>query len=268
MIPAWNHHYPDPNRLRQEVECLAECFVEALLDSITRRELRGIYLKGSAKKRWESLLDYVPEISDVDMHVWFRGDDTWRSHLGTVPQALDVQRKAEISYRAKIAHPLHEPRPQLIVMNKMVAELGDFVLSPRSTVQVLFGEEFPKGDYSHAGSHKARGMRPTDQGCGVSQCSASSGSRQAGKIHLGVGSRPGLARLAHRAAGASHLRRGNGGGVEPEPHQSGAQTERPGPRPPGRQLHQVLSVGVGILPLGLRKKPTPAAPSSALPPKR
>ena len=147
MRPTWDSRYPDPDRLRQEVDCLAECYAEALLDSIPRSELRGVYLKGSAKKLWESPLDYVPEVSDVDMHVWFHGDDTWRSHLGILPQALDVQRKAELCYRAKIDRPLHEPRPQLIVMNKMVAELPDFVLSPRATVHVLFGEEYPEGDY-------------------------------------------------------------------------------------------------------------------------
>ena len=146
--PTWDKRYPDPDRLRDEVERLAESFVEALLDSIPRSEVRGIYLKGSAKKRWDSPLDYVPEISDVDMHIWFHGDNTWRRHLGTLSQAMEVQRKVELRYRSKISQPLHEPRPQLIVMNKMMAKFDDFVFSPRSTVRVLFGEVYPLGDYS------------------------------------------------------------------------------------------------------------------------
>ncbi len=146
--PTWNGRYPDAGRLRGEVERLAECFVEALLDSIPRSEVRGIYLKGSATKRWDSPLDYVPEISDVDMHLWFHGDDTWRRHLGTLSQAMDVHRKVELRYRSKISQPIHEPRPQLIVMNKLMAEFDDFVFSPGSTVRVLFGEDYPEADYS------------------------------------------------------------------------------------------------------------------------
>ena len=150
MIPAWSTRYPDPARLRHEVECAAESFVEALLQHIPRGEIRGIYLKGSAHKRWDTPIDYVPEISDVDMHVWFHEDDSWRRHLGTVSQAIEVQRSAELGYTSKVGRPLHEPRPQLIVMNKMMAELDDFVLSPQATVKVLYGDCYPEGDYSDA----------------------------------------------------------------------------------------------------------------------
>jgi hypothetical protein len=149
MVATWSARYLDRDRLRREVQCLAECFVEALLDSIPRPEVRGVYLKGSAKKRWESPIDYVPEISDVDMHVWFIEDDSWRRHLGTVSQALEVQRKVELRYRSEVSQPLHEPRPQLILMNKLMTELDGFVFSPRRTVQVLYGEDYPAGDYSN-----------------------------------------------------------------------------------------------------------------------
>ena len=57
--------------------------------------------------------------------------------------------EVELRYRSKISQPLHEPRPQLLVMNKVMAEMDDFVHAPRLTVRVLFGEEYPKGDYSH-----------------------------------------------------------------------------------------------------------------------
>ena len=34
-------------------------------------------------------------------------------------------------------------------MNKTMAEMDDFIHVPRPTVRVLFGGEYPKGDYSH-----------------------------------------------------------------------------------------------------------------------
>ena len=146
--PNWDSRYPDRDTLRSEAVCLAECFRDELLALIPEREIRAIYLKGSVVKPWESPLDYVPEVSDVDMHVWFRDDAAWPRYLGTVSQALDVQKGVEARFAARVPLPLHEPRPQLIVMNKMMAEHEGFLHSPRSTVSVLYGEEYPEADYS------------------------------------------------------------------------------------------------------------------------
>ena len=65
-----------------------------------------------------------------------------------MPKALDVQKGVEALYFARIIRPLHQPRPQLIVMNKLMVELEHFVHSPRSTVRVLYGEDYPEADYS------------------------------------------------------------------------------------------------------------------------
>ena len=151
-LPKWDSRYPDRDRLRLEAECLAECFRDQLLSLIPDGEIRAIYLKGSVVKRWESALDYVPEVSDVDMHVWFHDDAAWPKYLGTVPQALEVQRGVEARFAARISRPLHEPRPQLIVMNKMMAEFEDFLHSPRLIVRVLYGENYPEADYSGSAS--------------------------------------------------------------------------------------------------------------------
>ena len=144
----WDSRYPDLNRLRAEVMCLAECVRDQLLAQIPETEIRGIYLKGSALKPWESPLDYVPEVSDVDLQVWFHHDAAWPEFLGTVSKALEVQKGVEMRFLSRIPVPLHEPRPQLIVMNKLMTDLDHFVHSPRSTVGVLYGDDYPLADYS------------------------------------------------------------------------------------------------------------------------
>ncbi len=146
--PTWGSRHPDRDTLRREAECLAECFRDQLLALIPGGAIRAIYLKGSVVKPWESPLDYVPEVSDVDMHIWFRDDAAWPMYLGTMPQALEVQAGVEARFAARVPRPLHEPRPQLIVMNKMMAEHEGFLHSPRSTVKVLYGEEYPEANYS------------------------------------------------------------------------------------------------------------------------
>ena len=60
---------------------MAESIVEALLDEIPPEEIRGIYLMGSGQKEWDSPIDYVPEISDVDIHIQFYSDTVWRQYI-------------------------------------------------------------------------------------------------------------------------------------------------------------------------------------------
>ncbi len=147
--PQWDGRFPDRDQLRTETRCLAVCVRDQLLALIPEDEIRGIYLTGSAVKPWDSPLDYVPEVSDVDIHASFRDDISWRKHLDTVPLALDVQAAIEACFENRCPRALHRPRPQLLVLNKLMAERKGFVYAPRSTVVVLQGEPYPKDDYSN-----------------------------------------------------------------------------------------------------------------------
>jgi hypothetical protein len=74
VLPPWNEVYPDPALLRREALCLANAFAGALLEMIPEQDIAGIYLKGSTLKEWESPIDYVAEVSDVDIHLLFADD--------------------------------------------------------------------------------------------------------------------------------------------------------------------------------------------------
>ncbi len=146
-LPDWNDGYPDPERLRYEVSCMTKAIVETLLDRIPNDEIRAIYLKGSAKKQWDTPIDYVPEASDLDVHVWFH-DDEWESSLfSDLDQAIAVQRDIEGRYRRKCPQPIHTPRPQIMIVNDLLRKPG-YMHSPPDSVRVLFGEDCPAADYS------------------------------------------------------------------------------------------------------------------------
>ncbi len=147
MPPKWSDRHPDRDRLRAETRCLAACVRDLLLAHVTETEIRGIYLTGSTVKPWDSPLDYVPEVSDVDIHVAFHADNAWRQYLDTVPRALAIQAEIEVCFAKRIAQPLHHPRLQLLVMNQLMAERPGFVYAPQSTVVVLHGEAYPHDDY-------------------------------------------------------------------------------------------------------------------------
>ncbi len=146
--PQWRARHPDRDQLRAETRGLAECVRDQLLALFPEDQIRGIYLTGSAVKPWDSPLDYVPEVSDVDIHVSFRDDSAWRQHLDTVPRALEMQAAIEACFENRCPRALHRPRPQLLVLNKLMAERPGFVYSPQSTVVVLHGEAYPQDDYS------------------------------------------------------------------------------------------------------------------------
>ena len=107
--PQWGARHPDRDQLRAESRCLAECVRDQLLALIPEDEIRGIYLTGSTVKAWDSPLDYVPEVSDVDIHVSFRNDSAWREDLDTVLGALEVQAAIEAASRSVARRPFTVP---------------------------------------------------------------------------------------------------------------------------------------------------------------
>lgn len=154
-LPHWDENYPDRAILASEVEDMVHAFAEILLQEVPRRDIRGIYLKGSAQKEWESPLDYVPELSDVDIHLLLAEGSPAENQLRAPELALEIQRKIEKQYFLKNPEPLHVPRPQVLLLNQLQGE-EDYVPSPRCTVRVVFGEDYPLGDYSD--EHSIRTM--------------------------------------------------------------------------------------------------------------
>jgi hypothetical protein len=144
MNITWDKRYPDAAALRREVECMVGAYVDELLRKIPESELAGMYFKGSAQKEWTSPLDYVPELSDVDVHVLFGDDEGAVKYLGSPEQALELQAAVEAAYLAEVPRPLHVPRPQLLVLNSLLND-ADFVQTPAEAITVLRGRHYPEG---------------------------------------------------------------------------------------------------------------------------
>lgn len=121
---------------------MLDAILAGVRNAIPLEDICGIYFKGSAQKQWESILDYVPEISDVDVHILFRKNEYQKKYLGTPEQTLDLQEHIEHIFYDKITEPLHVPRPQILVLNEFMKD-RDFVYSPVSAMTVLFGSELP-----------------------------------------------------------------------------------------------------------------------------
>jgi hypothetical protein len=139
---AWDAVRADPAELRLDVDAIAEAVRAALLESLPRDSIRAIWFTGSAAKDWTSPVDYVPELSDVDVHVWLaEGRDDARRALNDLASALRRHEIMERMFRELRPAPSHTPRVQVVLHNELLA-LDDYLPAPRSVVRTLHGEEY------------------------------------------------------------------------------------------------------------------------------
>ncbi len=133
----WDNSYPDPAQLRLEIAAMQQAVLEALFSQMGREAFVGIYAKGSALKPWDSPLDYVPELSDLDLQLVMRDPQL----LNNLELALAVQADFEARFSKRIAQPIHLPRPQIQVINHFLHN-PSFSPSPHKTVQTLYGKPY------------------------------------------------------------------------------------------------------------------------------
>jgi hypothetical protein len=146
-IPDWKDKYLPRDILKKEISFMIYAYINAVMKHIPEKEIKGIYFKGSAQKKWDSPLDYVPELSDFDMHLLFNDDNAVDRYLGNPTQAMDILADAEDLFSQQVEKPLHIPRPQLMILN-LLMKWKTYMSSPVNAVSVLYGRPYPLSDYS------------------------------------------------------------------------------------------------------------------------
>ena len=130
----------DAVRLRAEAEAMVDAVAGVLVD-LLGDGFTSLWFKGSAQKRWDSRIDYVPELSDVDIH--FRADAASLARLADLDVALGVHAEIGARFAAACPDPLHLPRPQLVSIDDM-ERLPHYVPAPPGAVRTLYGAPPPK----------------------------------------------------------------------------------------------------------------------------
>jgi hypothetical protein len=132
QLPRWDDSYPDPLAIRREVDAMVDAVSGALISALGDA-LAGLWLKGSTTRPWDSPLDYVPELSDVDLHYSLGGP------VDLTTDAI-VSLHAEIDRRFAEAAPgaLHTPRPQLLAIDN-VESIPGYIPVPLAAVRTLHG---------------------------------------------------------------------------------------------------------------------------------
>lgn len=124
---------------------MADVVTDALLATLPGSSVRGIYYKGSAVKPWDSPIDYVPEVSDVDLHVWFldEASATGSAAMVDIDGGLRRHELVEQAWHERRPTPAHVPRVQVVVMNEFARD-ASYVPSPAASVRKLHGEPYPQ----------------------------------------------------------------------------------------------------------------------------
>jgi hypothetical protein len=137
----WTKKYPSQDILRKEIQAEVDAAMEMVFKTFGKKNIRGIYFKGSASKKWDSIIDFVPEFSDIDIHVLFNEDNLMHKMIGKVPEALRFGKEIEAAFMKRIKKPLYLPRLQLLSLNEMHKK-DFFVPSPIKIVQTIYGVDY------------------------------------------------------------------------------------------------------------------------------
>ena len=136
-LPPWDGRYPSAELIRAECDAMRGCILEALLRSLGEDAFIGIYAHGSSLKQWDSPIDYVPEVSDVDIQLVLKHPELLTEDLD---RALAIAEEYELRFRDRFPAMLHLPRPQIQVINKEL-EIPEFLPSPPGSSRTLFGRK-------------------------------------------------------------------------------------------------------------------------------
>ncbi|MFW9893051.1 MAG: hypothetical protein ACFFFO_12650, partial [Candidatus Thorarchaeota archaeon] len=102
--------------------------------------LEYVYAKGSALKKWDSHIDYVPIISDVDIHIGIHDDmPLFVGSSDDFDVALDLSAKCEGEFIERRPDNLHIPRMQVIETRFL--KQSDKYTPPRlKDIRILYGK--------------------------------------------------------------------------------------------------------------------------------
>ena len=128
------------NRLveaKKDVEAAITVWGELIPERMGDR-IHYAMLKGSVLKSWESLVDYVPVISDLDIHIGTINDQPiFPQNRNGFLYSLETTKLYEERFNALRPDHIHIPRPQVV---KMEPQHEEWLPERTDDVLTLFGE--------------------------------------------------------------------------------------------------------------------------------
>lgn len=131
------------SQLKEDIKSALSIWHDLLKD-FHGDNLLYIYSKGSAIKNWDSVIDYVPVISDIDIHYGVHEITKLFSDPNPREASLKISLEYEMRFNKENPNKIHIPRPQVMCINSLQDNVP-FVHPLETSVKMLCGE-FPKHD--------------------------------------------------------------------------------------------------------------------------
>ncbi|MHA2362416.1 MAG: hypothetical protein ACXAC7_00560 [Candidatus Hodarchaeales archaeon] len=126
------------NSAYKDIQACLQIWTELLLNKFPD-DIECIYSKGSAIKPWVTKIDYVPILSDVDIHVKFSHSREDIFQILTIDEAIEITALYEEKFYSNVTKPIHLPRVQLNNVNRLIKD-PDFTPPRNKDVKILFGD--------------------------------------------------------------------------------------------------------------------------------
>ncbi len=135
-MPDWSDLQ---ERARCDVEAGLKAWITVMKEDLGTR-IRYAYTKGSASKKWETPIDYVPIISDVDIHIMLHDDDPFFTGSSeSFDESLFLSKRYEDEFLHLQPDYLHIPRSQIMTINKLATDL-EYVPPRPQDIRALVGD--------------------------------------------------------------------------------------------------------------------------------
>ena len=95
------------------------------------KSIEYAYAKGSATKNWDTYIDYVPVLSDVDIHIKIKEHSRFLDDDNSFHESVNISELYETRFLEQNPNYFHLPRMQIIKINDLEKKI-DFV-HPRIT---------------------------------------------------------------------------------------------------------------------------------------
>ncbi|MFX0120954.1 MAG: hypothetical protein ACFFCU_18730 [Promethearchaeota archaeon] len=124
---------------REDIEHSLEVWKSLLINEFSDK-IDYIYAKGSAVKPWQSPFDYVPILSDIDIHIMLKKNKSlFCNGLNAFKKSLEISEKYERIFTKKFPNTLHLPRTQLVIINHLLKSL-DYIPPRSNDVKIVYGD--------------------------------------------------------------------------------------------------------------------------------
>jgi len=141
-----SQHSEYMEQARKEINSCFEIWRE-LFQKDYSKTVKYAYAKGSSTKNWDSYIDYVPVLSDVDIHIKLFDNAQFLNDINSFQEALNLSETYESRFIENNPNYFHLPRTQIIKIDDLV-KLVDYVPPRETGIKPIFGT--PKLEQNHS----------------------------------------------------------------------------------------------------------------------